>query len=168
MHLKVTAACFLTCRPLTIAWSLTIPFRALNALLAWNRPSSKTPKLHWCVFYIHIESDRDKEISVYKETTEGRNGKHALPQPSSSHELLGTRPETRLRDNTSSRRLPNSPISSGISAGDPTAGDDESVETSEGPKPTAEGAAERLEKREREREKNDERENDERQNNDRE
>lgn len=36
MHLNVTAACFLTSLPLTRAWSLTTPFNALNALLAYN------------------------------------------------------------------------------------------------------------------------------------
>ena len=36
MHLSVTAACFLTCRPRTRAWSLTTPFKALRALLAYT------------------------------------------------------------------------------------------------------------------------------------
>lgn len=36
MHLSVTANCFLTCRPRTRAWILTIPFNAFNARFAWQ------------------------------------------------------------------------------------------------------------------------------------
>lgn len=46
MHLSVTAACFLTCRPRTRAWSLTTPFKALKALLAYNFSQNATPKIN--------------------------------------------------------------------------------------------------------------------------
>ena len=40
MHLKVMVACFLTFWPRITAWSITIPFNARNALLAFNQSKS--------------------------------------------------------------------------------------------------------------------------------
>lgn len=75
MHLRVTAACFRTCRPRNIAWILTTAFKALNARLACSsKISSKKETLE-----LHIKANQiTKKTSIWTSIVQSENSEVIL------------------------------------------------------------------------------------------